>query len=405
MALTDAACRNATCPPGKARERLTDAGGLYLEVQPSGSKQWRWKYRHGDKEKRLALGGYPAVTLAKARLDRDAARLVLKAGTDPVQVKKDAKLASRVRLGTTFEAVARSWFDNWKGPKSPRHADYVMRRMEADVFPAIGSKPIGDVTAPHLLAMCKAIESRGALDIARRAWQTCGQVFEFALAHGMVERNPSKDVRPGAALKPREKGHYPRIDPKEYPELLRKMHVYQGSVYTRVALQLMALTFVRTGELTGAAWDEFDLDAAEWRIPAQRMKMRTPHIVPLARQAVELLQCLREVRGAVGLLFPGERDHEKPMSNGAILMALRRMGYAGRMTGHGYRGLASTILHELDFDHTHIELQLAHQDRDEVSAAYNFATYLPQRRTMMQAYADHLDALRRGAVVLPFKAA
>lgn len=405
MPLTDPACKNAKCPADKARARLTDAGGLYLEVLPTGSKLWRWKYRHGGKEKRLALGAYPEVSLAKARSDRDKARLRLTDGVDPAQDRKDAKLAGRIRLETSFEAVARSWHTNWKGARSARHAEYVLRRLEADVFPDLGSKPIADITAPHLLGVAKKIEKRGALDIARRAWQTCGQVFEYALAHGIIERNPAKDVRPGAALKPRTGGHFARVEAKELPELLRKMHAYQGSPYTRFAMQLMALTFVRTTELIAARWEEFDLDAAEWRIPAARMKMKTPHVVPLSAQAVDALRCLHELKGLSGLLFPGERDHDKPMSNNTILAALKRMGYAGRMTGHGFRGVASTILHEEGFDHAHIELQLAHMERDEVSAAYNFATYLPQRRKMMQWWADHLDQQRQGAKVLPFKAA
>ncbi len=253
--------------------------------------------------------------------------------------------------------------------------------------------------------MAKRIEARGALDIAKRSLQTCGQVFRYAVAHGVIERNPAADVKPGDALKPRKKDHYARLETKELPELLRKIEAYQGSPWTRLALKLMALTFVRTGELIGARWDEFDVEAAEWRIPAERMKMRTPHVVPLSAQALDVVRSLHELRNRSPLLFPGERDHEKPMSNNTILAALKRMGYAGRMTGHGFRGVASTILHEAGFDHAHIELQLAHMERDEVSAAYNFATYLPQRRKMMQWYADHLDALRQGAKVLPFKAA
>ncbi|MCW5664020.1 MAG: tyrosine-type recombinase/integrase [Piscinibacter sp.] len=405
MPLTDPACKNARCPADRPRLRLADAQGLYLEVTPNGSKHWRWKYRFAGKEKRLALGSYPAVSLSQARLDRDAARLKLKAGTDPSAERRDERLTRKIRLGTTFEAVARSWHENWRGAKSPRHADYVLRRLEADVFPAIGAKPIAEVTAPQLLALAKKIESRGALDIARRAWQTAGQVFEHALAHGMIERNPARDVRPGAALKPRTKGEFARLEPKDMPELLRKMQAYPGSVFTRYALELMARTFVRTGELIAARWEEFDLDAAEWRIPAARMKMKTPHIVPLSTQAVDALRCLHELKGLSGLLFPGERDHEKPMSNGTILGALKRMGYAGAMTGHGFRGVASTILHEAGFDHAHIELQLAHQERNAVSAAYNHATYLQQRRRMMQWYSDHLDQLRQGAKVIPFKAA
>lgn len=405
MPLTDPACRNASCPAGEARKRYADAGGLYLEALPTGAKLWRWKYRFQGKEKRLALGSYPEVSLAQARRDRDAARLLLKAGTDPVQERKDTKAAQRLRVGTTFEAVARSWFDNWRGPKSERHADYVIRRLEADVFPEIGRMPVAEVTAPRLLAVAKKIEARGALELARRSWQTCGQVFEFALAHGLVERNPARDVKPSAALKAREEGHYARVDASELPELLRKIHAYDGSPYTRFALQLIALTFLRTSELIGGHWREIDLDRAEWRIPAERMKMPTPHVVPLSTQAVEVLKLLIEHRTASGLLFPGERDHDRPMSNNTILAALKRMGYAGKMTGHGFRGVASTILHEHGFDHAHIELQLAHMERDEVSAAYNFATYLPQRRKMMQWYADHLDALRKGAKVIPFRAA
>ncbi|MBX3635801.1 MAG: tyrosine-type recombinase/integrase [Rubrivivax sp.] len=405
MPLTDPACKNAKCPPDRPRLRLADAGGMYLEVLPTGAKLWRWKYRFAGKEKRLALGSYPAVSLKDARAARDAARLTLKAGTDPAQVRKDERLAQRVALATHFEGVAREWHASWRTGRSERHADYVLRRLEADVFPTLGRLPIADITAPQLLAVAKKIEARGAADIARRAWQTCGQVFEYALAHGKVERNPARDVRPGAALKPRKRGHFARVDAKEMPELLRKMAAYQGSPYTRFALQLMALTFVRTSELIEARWDEFDLDAAEWRIPKERMKMPTPHIVPLSTQAVDALRCLHELKGLSGLLFPGERDHERPMSNNTILAALRRMGYGGRMTGHGFRGVASTILHEHGFDHAHIELQLAHMERDAVSAAYNFATYLPQRRKMMQWWADHLDQLRKGAKVLPFKAA
>ncbi|MFN7725565.1 MAG: tyrosine-type recombinase/integrase, partial [Rubrivivax sp.] len=364
MALTDLACKNAKCPADKARLRLSDSGSLYLEVLPNGSKLWRWKYLVGGKEKRLALGSYPAVPLASRKDDdapggilkgarqlRDEARALLVAGTDPSQARKDERLAATIRMGNTFETVARSWHANWKGGRSPRHADSVLRRLEADVFPVIGSKPIADVTAPQLLAMAKKIESRGAQDIARRTWQMAGQVFEHALAHGMVERNPAKDVRPGVALKPRSKENFARVDVKQLPELLRKMAAYQGTPYTRYAMDLMARTFVRTGELLAARWEEFDLDAAEWRIPAERMKMRTPHIVPLSTQAVDALRCLHELRGLSGLLFPGERDHEKPMSNGTILQALRRMGYAGVMTGHGYRGVASTILHEHGFEH------------------------------------------------------
>ena len=395
MALNDLTCRTASCPEGKARMRLSDDRGLYLELTPNGGKYWRLKYRHAGKEKRLALGVYPQVSLAQARRARDAARAELESGHDPLAQRQDRRLAQRVALGHNFAAVAMAWWDHWSGARSPRHADYVKRRLEADVLPEIGKLPVSEITAPKLLAMARKIESRGALDIAKRSMQTCGQILRYAVAHGLIDRNPAADVRPSDALKPRRKTNHARVDIKEFPALLRRIEAYDGSVSTRFALKLMALTFVRTGELIGARWEEFDLEAALWRIPASRMKMGTPHIVPLAQQGVELLCSLHEGRGLSGLLFPGERDHEKSMSNNTILFALYRMGYRGRMTGHGFRGVASTALHEMGFRHDIIELQLAHQERDEISAAYNHATYLPQRRKMMQAWADHLDSLRK----------
>jgi len=255
------------------------------------------KYRHGGKEKRLALGVYPEVSLAEARKRRDKAREALASGEDPSQVKREEKLAKALLDATTFELVARQWWEHWKGPRSARHADYVLRRLEADVFPALGARPVDSITAPQLLAMAKGIESRGALDIAKRALQTCGQIMRYAVAHGLIERNPAADVRPSDALKPRQKENYARLAIKDVPELLRKIEAYPGSPYTRLAMKLMALTFVRTGELIGARWDEIDLEAAEWRIPAERMKMRTPHIVPLAPQAVEVLQALHTLSG------------------------------------------------------------------------------------------------------------
>lgn len=404
MPLTKIECDRATCPQGKPYVRLADGHGMYLEVTAAGGKYWRLKYRHSGKEKRLALGVYPAVSLADARKRRDKARDDLAAGEDPSQLKREAKLTKALQDANTLEAVARQWWAHWKGPRSQRHADYVIRRLEADVFPRLGAKPIASITAPQLVAMAKAIEARGALDIAKRAMQTCGQIMRYAVAHGLVERNPATDVRPADALKPRRKENYARLDAKEIPELLRKIEAYPGAPYTRLAMKLMAYTFVRTGELIGARWDEFDLAAAEWRIPAERMKMRTPHIVPLASQAVEVLQALQTLSGRRPLLFPGERDHDKHMSNNTILKALERMGYKGRMTGHGFRGVASTILHEHGYPHHLIELQLAHQERDQVAAAYNHATYLAERRAMMNAWADNLDKLRRGADVIPLRA-
>ena len=274
-----------------------------------------------------------------------------------------------------------------------------MRRLKADVFPAIGARPVSEIQAHELVAMVQTISKRGALDIAKRALQTSGQVFRYAVAHGLAQRNPASDIKPSDVLASRKAGNYARISAKELPELLRRIEGYAGAAVTRLAMKLMALTFVRTSELIGARWAEFDLEARRWDIPASRMKMKTPHIVPLSTQAVNVLQTLQLVSGRGTLLFPGERDHEKSMSNNTILGALDRMGYKGRMTGHGFRGVASTLLHEMGFDHAHIELQLAHQERNEVSAAYNHATYLQQRTKMMQHWADYLDNCTTGKVL------
>lgn len=396
MPLTDLECRRASCPPGAARARFTDGNGMYLEVQPSGARYWRLKYRFGGKEKRLALGVYPEVPLARAREERERVRALLANGIDPSIDRKEAKLAAAAETENRFETVARAWHAQWRAARTDHHADYVLRRLEADVFPEIGNLPIEDITAPMLVKVVKKIEARGAVDIAKRALQTCGQIFRYALARGYTDRNPAADIKPADVIQSRKQTNYARVTAKELPDLLRKMAVYDGSPHTRAALQLVAQTFVRTSELIEAKWDEFDLKAAEWRIPAERMKMRTPHVVPLARQSVDVLRCLEELRRISPYVFPGERDHERPMSNNTLLKALERMGYKGRMTGHGFRGVASTALHEHGFEHALIELQLAHQERNRVSASYNWATYLPQRRKMMQWWADYLDAARTG---------
>lgn len=404
MPLTDTACKKATCPEGRPSVRLADEKALYLEVTAAGGKYWRWKYRYAGKEKRLALGVYPDVTLAQAREARDEARKVLSAGNDPGQLRRDAKMANAVNQANTFEAVARLWWEHWRDGKSERHATYAIKRLEADAFPALGARPIASITAKDLTRMAKAVQDRGAIDLAHRVLQMAGQVMRYAVANDLIERNPATDVKPSDTLKSRRKENYARLSEKELPELLRKIEAYQGGPYTRLAMQLMTLTFVRTTELIAARWAEFDLQAAEWRITPERMKMKTPHIVPLSPQAVEVVKVLHTLSGGRVLLFPGERDHDKPMSNNTILKALERMGYKGRMTGHGFRGVASTILHEQGYPHHAIELQLAHQERNEVSAAYNHATYLKERRAMMCDWASHLDKLRRGADVIPLQA-
>jgi integrase len=394
--LTDTRVKNAK--PQSKLYKLTDERGLHLSVYPSGSKLWQMRYRFDGKEKTASLGKYPEVSLTEAREKRDQMRKLVTNDIDPVHSQRAAKEAKKLAQAHSFEAVARTWFEGWRAARSPRHADYVIRRLEADVFPLIGSRPVSEIQAPELVKMMKAIQRRGALDIAKRCYQMTSQVFRYAIAHGLAERNPAGDIKPSDILPSRRQTNYARVDARELPALLRAIEAYQGTPVTRLAIKLLALTFVRTGELIAARWGEFDLQAGQWRIPPERMKMRTEHIVPLPLQAIQILQILNGITGKSELLFPGERDHSKPISNNTILKALERMGYKGRMTGHGFRGLASTILHEQGFDHAHIELQLAHQERNSVSAAYNHATYLKQRAKMMQSWANFLDHQLRGNV-------
>ena len=400
MPLTETAIKKAK--PADKPIKLSDGKGMYLLVNPIGSRLWRWKYRVLGKEKVLSLGAYPDVSLAQARDGVDKARKALAAGEDPMAKRKADKVANRTAAENSFETVARKWWANWKPARSEQHAGQVMRRFEANVFPYIGGRPISEVQAPELVAMLKGIEARGVSDLAKRALQTSSQVFRYAIAHGLAKRNPATDIKPADVLASRQKQNLVRIESRELPELLRHIDAYRGTATTRLAMKLMAMTFVRTTELIGARWEEFDLEGGRWDIPATRMKMKTPHIVPLSAQAVNLLKTLQLITGHSALLFPGERDHEKPMSNNTILKALERMGYKGRMTGHGFRGVASTLLHEMNFDHAHIEIQLAHQERNEVSAAYNHATYLKQRATLMQHWSDYLENCTTGKV-LPFK--
>jgi integrase len=401
MALTDTEIRKA-----KAKDRayrMGDVGGLYLWITPTGGKLWRWKYRHEKEEKLMSFGKYPDVPLALARERHLEARKLLATGIDPMAQRKAEKTAQIALSANSFQSIASLWMEHWQDGKSPRHVDYVKRRMEADILPCLGARPIAEIEAPELVAMTKAIEQRGARDISKRALENAGQIFRFAIAHGYAKRNPASEIRPADILRPTRKTNLARIDAKDLPGLLRAIEVYQGKHVTRLAMKLMAMTFVRTSELIGAKWAEFDMEAARWDLPAERMKMRDPHIVPLATQAIEVLEMLRTLTGGSEWLFPGDRSAAKPMSNNTILKALERMGYKGRMTGHGFRGLASTILHEKGYGHEHIELQLAHAPRNAVSAAYNHALYLEPRAKMMQDWADFLEQTQRGGKVIPFR--
>jgi integrase len=351
----------------------------------------------------MALGTYPELSLADARERHAMARKQLVNGIDPMGERKAEKTAVVVATEHTFKKIAEQWLEHWRGNKSARHSETTRNRLKANVYPILGDRPIAEVEPMELVRLAKDIEARGASDMAKRILQIVGMVCRYAVAHGYAKRNPVAEIRPSDILKPTRKQNMARIDAKELPALLRAIEVYEGRQLTRLAIKLMALTFVRTSELIGARWEEFDFDARRWSLPATRMKMKTPHIVPLSSQAIEVLELLQTISGNGALVFPGEQDANKPMSNMTILKALERMGYKGRMTGHGFRGLASTILHEQGYNHDHIELQLAHAPRNEVSAAYNHALYLEPRTRMMQDWADFLEQTRRGGKVLPFR--
>jgi integrase len=348
----------------------------------------------------MSLGRYPDISLADARERRDAARKRLANDFDPMAERRAEKAAVKVANGHTFQKIAELWLEHWQGNKSLRHAATTRNRLKANVYPALGTRPIADIEPMELVQLAKGIEARDASDMAKRILQIVGMIFRYAVAHGFSKRNPAAEIRPSDILKPTRKTNMARIDSKELPALLRSIEVYEGRQLTRLAMKLMALTFVRTSELIGARWDEFDFAARRWSIPAQRMKMQSPHIVPLAHQAIEILMLLQTMSGDYQLVFPGEQDTNKPMSNMTILKALERMGYKGRMTGHGFRGVASTILHEQGYNHDHIELQLAHAPRNAVSAAYNHALYLEPRARMMQEWANFLDGARQGGKII-----
>lgn len=399
MPLTDIAIK-AVKPTAKPM-KLFDTGGLFLIVTPSGGKWWRFKYRHQGKAKTLSLGTYPTVPLKDARERRDELKRQLARGIDPGVVRRACKESQ----ANTFEALALEWHARFKHTWTADHGERILARFNNDVFPWLGAKPIRDITAPKLLEVIRRIEARGALDTAHRALANCGQVFRYAIATGRGERDISADLR--GALPPVRPTHHATItDAKAIGALLRAIEGYQGHFVTRCALRLAPLVFVRPGELRAAEWAEFDLDSAEWRIPASRMKMRTTHIVPLSRQAVAILRELYPLTGRGKYVFPSLRTGERSMSENTVNAALRRLGYdKGEMTGHGFRSMASTLLNEQGWHHDAIERQLAHAERDAVRAAYNYAEHLPERRRMVQAWADYLDSLRSGAVVLPLRAA
>lgn len=403
--LKDIQCRTATSE-GKKLVKLSDGDGLYLWVYEDGRKYWRLRFWVDGKEKSLSLGVYPTTTLKEARRRRDEARRKQRdEGVDPGEERKLEKLRRQLNKENSLEAVAREWYGKQEHTWVKHHAQDVLRRLEKNIFPDLGRYPIGEIEAPELLATMRKIEARGSHDLAHRALSMCGQIFRYGIATGRCKRDIAADLR--GALTPHKKSHQAAVKPEELPDLMRAISTYDrdiGDRQTRLALELLALTFVRTNELIGAEWGEMDLDSGIWIVPAGRMKMNAEHVVPLAQQAIHILHELKGMSRESRFVFPG-RNRDKPISNNTLLFALYRLGYKGKMTGHGFRAVASTALNEMGFRGDVVERQLAHCERNEVRGAYNRAEYLGERKTMMQHWADHLDAIRAGAKVLPFKVA
>ena len=420
--LTDTAIRKAV--PGEKVRRLADGGGMYLELHPNGGRYWRMKYRIAGREKRLALGVYPDVSLADARHRRDEARRLVAAGTDPGAARKvekatQALAAEAVRLAVagkpapgTFEAVANEWFSIRRGDWSASYGDKVLSRLVGAVFPFIGAKPVGDVTPPELLAVLRRIEARGTIETAHRARESCSQVFRFAIGAGLAQSDPARDLA-GLLQKPRVVHFAAIADPARFGELLRAVEGYRGTPVVRAALKLAALVFLRPGsELRSARWDEFDLEAAVWTVPSERMKRNKhgkeygdDHIVPLSTQAVAILRELQPLTGNGPVVFRGERGADRPISDNTMNAALDALGFTRtEHRAHGFRASARTMLDErLGVDVKVIDAQQDHAVTDANGTAYNRTKFLEQRRTMMQTWADYLDTLRDGARVLPFK--
>lgn len=404
MPLTDVAIRKTK--PGTKAIKLADAGGLYLLLKPNGARWWRWDYRrpHTGKRNTLSLGTYPDTGLADARAKRDAARKLLANGVDPGENRRAEKAAGKERAANSFEVVAREWIAKQRSSWVESHTSRIELRFKNDVFPWIGGRPIADIGARELLATLDRVVERGAIESAHRILQNCGQVFRYAIVTARADRNPAADLRD--ALPPVKSTHRAAItQPKRIGELLRAIDDYKGAFVTKCALRLAPHVFLRPGELRQAEWEEFDLGAAEWNIPAEKMKMRSAHLVPLSTQAVAILQEIEPLTGRGKYVFPSARTADRPMSNNAVLAALRRMGFPKEeMSGHGFRAMARTVLDEvLNIRPDYIEHQLAHTVKDPNGRAYNRTAHLRERVAMMQEWSDYLDILKAGDNVLPFR--
>lgn len=396
MPLTDAKVR--ALKPREKTYRLGDAGGLYVEVATNGSRYWRMKYRVAGKEKRLAFGVYPDVSLADAREKRDAAKKILAAGGDPGETKKSEKLAQKLNAENTFEAVAREWHQTKADRWSLRYRDEIIDTFEKDIFPYIGKRPIADIKPMELLEALRKMEKRGALEKMRKVRQRCGEVFRFAIITGRANYNPAPDL--ASALATPKKVHFPFLTANELPYFLNDLAGYTGSIITKTATQIIMLTGVRTQELRFARWEDIDFEKKLWEIPAEVMKMKRPHIVPLSEQVIALFKQLEPISKHHPLVFIGRNDPRKPISKESINQIIELLGYKGRLTGHGFRHTMSTILHEQGFNSAWIETQLAHVDKNAIRGTYNHAQYLDGRREMMQWYADYIGELGKGGGVV-----
>ena len=384
--------------PKEKAYKLADGAGLYLEVVPSGSRYWRMKYRFNGKEKRMAFGVYPAVSLAQARALRDEAKKKLAEGIDPSFAKKEEKRVRDVRLNNTFQAVALEWHGTKVSRWSEGYASDIIEAFNKDIFPYIGQLPVNEIKPLVLLNVLRRMESRGATEKAKKVRQRCSEVFRYAIVTGRAEYNPAADLT--SAMSGHESKHYPFLTVEELPDFFKALSGYTGSPLIVLAARLLILTGVRTGELRGAFWSEFDIEKAVWEIPAERMKMKRPHLVPLSTQALEVVQQLKVMSGQYPLVFPGRNDPRKTMSEASINQVFKRIGYTGKVTGHGFRHTMSTILHEEGFNTAWIETQLAHVDKNAIRGTYNHALYLEGRREMMQWYADHIDNIEKYKLIM-----
>ncbi|MDC9818695.1 tyrosine-type recombinase/integrase [Pectobacterium polonicum] len=380
-----------TAKPQDKEYKLTDGAGLYLLIKPNGAKYWRLKYRVAGKEKKLSIGVYPDISLAEARLKREEARKIVASGGDPSEQKQVERQAKKINIDNTFKAIALEWHEYKRPNWSKGYAEDLMEAFENDIFPDIGKRPVAEIKPLEMLTSLRKLEKRGVLDKLRKIRQACNQVFRYAIVTGRAENNPASEL--ASALPPPKATHYPHLLPDELPDFLRALSTYSGSKVTQLATRLLMLTGVRTIELRQAEWKEFDFEKQLWEVPKERMKMRRPHLVPLSDQVIDALQQLQAVTGRYNLVFPGRNDITKPMSEASINQVLKRIGYHGKATGHGFRHTMSTILHEQGYNTAWIELQLAHVDKNTIRGTYNHAQYLEQRRGMLQWYGDFIDGL------------